>query len=353
MRKILSASLALLVLVSMLSLPASAAELDYDELYERGITPYGIHDFQEGLMPAIVDDTWNYINEKMEVVDLNRGRFEYVYDFYEGLAAVVSMDDTKPGLNGKVGYINTKGDLVIPCQYDARFEMGEVWTGRFRNGQASVLKCDSQHMNWEVGRIDKSGSLVQGFQPVGEWYGSGYYLIADDGNSTDDFEYEVPSAEPEDPKDSITFQFDDDYFESDVGPINDVTFTNNTDERVTGVYSLLYYSPEAHCSACRNRGSKHVDEVTACLYAIDLDLAPGESVTKHMYFGSYGQLTHMNFVWVEYDDAAERATYFDKAGNHSGPTCPDDSYLSYLFVDTEYLAQYPYNITFAPLTHKK
>ena len=81
----------------------------------KGVFRYGVHEFQDGLMPVLVrndwgyeladgwvpDTVWNYINESLEVVDLNKGRFSYVFPFFDGLAAVIGDDG--------VGYIDTTG----------------------------------------------------------------------------------------------------------------------------------------------------------------------------------------------------------------------------------------------------
>lgn len=85
-----------------------------DELSERyGIFPSSTLTFSEGLMPvySVKLSKWFYINEKAEVVDLNQGRFDRVYPFSDGLAAVVE------NVNGRYGYINTSGAIVIEPQF--------------------------------------------------------------------------------------------------------------------------------------------------------------------------------------------------------------------------------------------
>lgn len=164
------------------------------------------------------------------------------------------------------------------------------------------------------------------------------------------FGIEVESRPP------ISFNFDDNYYISDLGPINDITFTNNSNERISGAFSLLIYNPEAFCVACRyGVADEHDDAIIAHLYPVDIDLDPGESMTQTAYFGAEYNMTRLKYVWVEYDDAAERAQYLNKAG-----ATPDISveygesydYLAYWHLDADYLAQYPYNITFAPVNHK-
>ena len=123
-----------------------------DKLMQQNIFQYGERPFREGLMPALVNDQWNYINEKGEVVDLNRDRFMYVFDFFEGLAAVMDKDTMK------VGYIDTTGKLVIPCQFYAFDSMGSIYVGYFHNGKATVF-TDGKFTPTEYG-----GSTVKGAQ---------------------------------------------------------------------------------------------------------------------------------------------------------------------------------------------
>ena len=78
-----------------------------------------------------------YINLDGEMA-IDFDDFESVEMFSEGMAAVVK--------NGKCGYINTKGDVVIPYQYD--------WGEPFSEGRAVVTKND------KVMVIDKKGNRI-------------------------------------------------------------------------------------------------------------------------------------------------------------------------------------------------
>lgn len=169
-------------------------------------------------------------------------------------------------------------------------------------------------------------------------------------------EMEIISLTDEPTTEPITFQFGDNYYDSDIGPINDITFTNNTDERITGAFTLLIYNPEAFCNECFYEcGEAHRDIIGAFLYPVDIDLAPGESMTETAFFGSKYNMTELKYVWVEYDDAAEREQYLNKAGSTPDATVEYGErygYLAYWHLDAGYLTQYPYNITFAPVNHK-
>ncbi|MCW3159695.1 WG repeat-containing protein [Chryseobacterium oryctis] len=129
--------------------------------------------FKEGMCPVQNDNgKWGAINTKGDVV------IDFLYDyfsFYNGFARVKAADGktytiNKKGqkvfenlpyptqgsfseglcrvqdTNGKYGFIDTNGKLVIPCKFD---EVGE-----FSNGMARIEK-DSK-----TGYIDKKGNIV-------------------------------------------------------------------------------------------------------------------------------------------------------------------------------------------------
>lgn len=209
----------LLALLCMAAFMGSATAFDSeafreknaDALETKGVFLYGTHEFREGLMPVLVkntwnykpfDDTnapvpetiWNYINEKLEIVDLNKGRFVYVYPFFEGLAAVISDE-------GGVGYIDKTGKIVIPCQFGSISSMGDVYTGYFKNGVASVFEesyytdyaFSGQGDAWMLGRIDKTGKLIQDYTMI-EPGVQDLTLIADNGYMPDQVGPEKPET---------------------------------------------------------------------------------------------------------------------------------------------------------------
>lgn len=383
MKKFLSGLLATLTLASCLTIPAFAADGIFpddaayapmvcavnadqfwqengDKLLSQDIFQYGERPFREGLMPVLVGDQWNYINEQGKVVDLNRGRFMYVFDFFEGLAAVMDKDTMK------VGYIDTTGKLVIPCQYYAYDSMGGVYVGYFHDGKATVF-TDGNFAETAYGGFTVKGAQVAEINKSGAksnartWNSDdlvGLYLIGDNGY--------MPDAVEEQPSSPLQIKFEDGYFLSDYGPLYSLTFTNSSSQPVQGAYSLLVYEPEAYCSACTlgkafyekhpGYGSYvHRDDIAATVLPIDMDLAAGESKTVSMRFQEIYRLSDCRFVWVEYDDAAERKTYLTSDAlcediYHSGET--SEVVWGYVVEDQSFLTAYPYNLTFAPLQHK-
>lgn len=199
-KRLSSVLLAMALSVSVLAVPAFAVDTNTfwqdnaEVLATQNIFQYGERPFREGLIPVLVNDEWNYLNEQAQVVDLNRGRFSYMFDFFDGRAAVIDKN------TNKVGYIDKTGTLVIPCQFGYHDMMGTVYTGYFHNGQATVLKeyypAEEDFSNgfpmmtsgtWEVAHIDKNGQLVDSYRTV-EGMSAGLYLIGDNGYMIDQTE---------------------------------------------------------------------------------------------------------------------------------------------------------------------
>ena len=103
------------------------------------------YDFRQGLAPVRIFNKWAYINKKGDLAV--KPQFDRAFPFYEGLAMVGIQSDDFYYLNG---FINLKGELVIPLQYtDARF---------YSEGLVAVC----QDEKW--GYIDKKGNIVLAFQ---------------------------------------------------------------------------------------------------------------------------------------------------------------------------------------------
>ena len=103
--------------------------------------------FSEGLAPIRQNDKWGFINTQGEVV------IPCIYDdtrwFSEGLARVEQND--------KWGYINTKGWVVVPCIYDwaenfkeglARVKQNGKYSIINKEGKVIVAECDEWNTSW-------------------------------------------------------------------------------------------------------------------------------------------------------------------------------------------------------------
>ncbi|MEP6925919.1 MAG: WG repeat-containing protein, partial [Pyrinomonadaceae bacterium] len=124
-----------------------------------------VGDFSEGLAPVLVGDKWGYANRAGEIVieprwkTLTQGWLPTVGSFSEGLAAVIEAVhwDVIADSNYyayKCGYINTKGEYVIPPKF--RQSCGE-----FSDGLARI-SVDWQGDEYEEGKgwigfLDKQG----------------------------------------------------------------------------------------------------------------------------------------------------------------------------------------------------
>ncbi|KQH42239.1 WG repeat-containing protein [Campylobacter coli] len=92
--------------------------------------------FWEGLAAVKLNGKWGFIDKNGEFAI--ESKFDYVWSFWEGLAAVK--------LNGKWGFIDKNGEFAIKPNFD------DAWY--FREGLAKV------GLNGKYGLIDKSGKIV-------------------------------------------------------------------------------------------------------------------------------------------------------------------------------------------------
>lgn len=326
MKKFLSGLLAALTLASCLTIPAFAADGIFpndagdaptvyavnadqfwqengDKLLSQNIFQYGERPFREGLMPVLVGDQWNYINEQGQVVDLNRGRFLYVFDFFEGLAAVMDKDTMK------VGYIDTTGKLVIPCQFDAYDSMGGVYAGYFHDGKATVFTSGSfvetayggfTVKGAQIAEINKSGAKSNA-RTWGTDDLVGLYLIGDNGYMPD--AVEIPVVE-----EPLTLRIVD---YTGIGAVDDgvgynvfnngaayaVQATNNTTEPLNEYYALVSYTPDASKSGTQ-------------VFFFEIDLGANES-KQYAFSSAFSGLSRgeYSFLWVKFDSKQEMQSF--------------------------------------------
>jgi hypothetical protein len=93
----------------------------------------------EQLYPVLQEGKWGYIDIDGNMVI--EPRFDEAYEFSEGLAGV--------NINGKYGYIDDKGNVAIEARWDS-YSMDSS----FKEGMA-VVELDGSY-----GYIDKSGDVV-------------------------------------------------------------------------------------------------------------------------------------------------------------------------------------------------
>ena len=108
--------------------------------------------FNEGLAAVQNDDLWGYVNTKGEMVI--PFQFTDAQRFYEGLAAVYVggyVGDEGP-TGGGYGYINPSGELVIAPQFD----FGED----FNHGIACVFQGDYANFEHKTGYINTKGEYI-------------------------------------------------------------------------------------------------------------------------------------------------------------------------------------------------
>jgi len=143
--------------------------------------------FSEGYAAVKRGKKWGYINVKGE--EIIPCSFDYADIFSEGLAAV-SKD-------GKWGYINTKGEEIIPCSYDNIRAFGDGLAAVFQDGKwgwintkgevVIPIKIEAKDVGqfneglvfickdyYEFSFINKSGEKVFGGKMEPEFYRQGY-----------------------------------------------------------------------------------------------------------------------------------------------------------------------------------
>lgn len=109
-----------------------------------------VQNFSEGMSVVNIDGKFGFVNRKGQVVI--PAKYQEVGNFSEGLARFMIIDED---YNSKWGFLNSKGDVVI----DAVFEEA----GDFRSGLAPVLlKVGNDIQRW--GYINKTGKIV--IQPL-------------------------------------------------------------------------------------------------------------------------------------------------------------------------------------------
>ena len=217
MKRTLGSTLAAIVLtITTLTVPAQAytmesdgftitpnqETLDFWTQYKYPLNDQGIYEhsadnwnfcpeFHDGLLliqdtvsPTEEYATWdNYVDKNGTLHDLNQGRYWIMSSFSGGLASV-GRNSEKSNSVFNVGYIDTKGNEVIPCNEDwCRFQYGTLpfVTGRFENGKAVVLRQpDVPFFGFGVDGIRDTTSYNTSLPD--RWYGMEYAYIDTQGN---------------------------------------------------------------------------------------------------------------------------------------------------------------------------
>lgn len=126
---------------------------------------------------------WDRDGVAQEVYDVVGKEYYQFAPFFEGLAAVVKYDPNASlspvDMRWTVGYVNEKGEEVIPCIYNVipdTFSQ-DYFTSRFKDGYAYVYKAagiNGYHdIRGSIAKIDKTGKIV------GDWVDYGTFLTYD------------------------------------------------------------------------------------------------------------------------------------------------------------------------------
>lgn len=105
--------------------------------------------------------------------------YDYIYQFSEYVFAVET--------NRKVGFMNIKGEIVIPIEYDSLSCRNDKYY-KFSNGRAKVVKClDGDYYEYYIDHYGNQISM-KSFIDIGNDYYSDDKMLDDYGNSLDAFE---------------------------------------------------------------------------------------------------------------------------------------------------------------------
>ncbi len=140
-------------------------------------------------------------------------RFDYVFPFSEGMAAVVVNEPNDNGsFNPKVGYINEKGELIIPAIYGQYFRHGTDYTGFFKDGVVTVFRnYTAESISYdergnvvsytpgtiEIAVLDKNGKIVEDFKTIYDFQLNENVILT--GSADNYFVYKDPSLVIEPP----------------------------------------------------------------------------------------------------------------------------------------------------------
>ena len=143
----------------------------------------GMGNLSESLIAVKKDSKWGYVDIKNTAVIPINLKYETVYDFSDGLAAVFNYEENSDNL--KYGYIDKTGKLVIPMQFIKAYWDDSEGIIDFNNGIALV--------NEQGGRkfcIDKKGAE----NPCPDGVGDRYDQLTDEDTEVESEASEAKSS---------------------------------------------------------------------------------------------------------------------------------------------------------------
>ena len=141
----------------------------YIDLQGRSVEEPKVEEDPDHLTCEYENGKYGYKDQKGNVVIPYK--FHFAHDFSDGMAIVVNEQ-------GKVGYINTKGELAIPYQYGT---MAESDGNDFHEGLCAILVDDAHE--W-FSYVDKTGKLAfEGVFSMAGDFSEGMAAVRTPGNS--------------------------------------------------------------------------------------------------------------------------------------------------------------------------
>lgn len=135
----------------------------------------------------------NYVDKNGQLHDLNKGRYQAMYSFSGGLASVKSLNTEKQNYVYNVGYVDTKGNEVIPCndnwcsfQFTNDNYLTLYYQGAFKNGKTVVIREPDRKPS--IFYDDPYTTYYSSHEPE-KWYGVEYAYIDTSGNYLTDWKF--------------------------------------------------------------------------------------------------------------------------------------------------------------------
>lgn len=159
----------LTTLLLLIVITPSYGHENYDIIkLKDGISPYGNHAFNDGLIPIMYkgsiseNGNWAYLTEDGNVFS---HKYASGFEYSEGLTPIIKETIKDGERILKLGYMNRRGKTVIEPQFDVYSKDGVTYGGRFLNGQALVFKYDESKKEghsipgyWH--KIDRDGKVI-------------------------------------------------------------------------------------------------------------------------------------------------------------------------------------------------
>lgn len=155
-----------------------------DPITGKEVVPCGLYDdafdFSDGLAVVVKDDQYACIDETGKIV-IPFGKYGSIGTFKEGMAQV--RKDHKYGI---IGFINLKGELVIPYQYEFAWFFNDGLAMVKKNGKYGFIDRNGKEViPCEYEDVGREGMFMNDITLLGNGEEDSIVMLSDEPNSTD------------------------------------------------------------------------------------------------------------------------------------------------------------------------